>query len=230
MPFDHITPAQAADELLRREDAARSMIAFTCYTNPLYEPAPHHHLIAEALEAVERGEIDRLMIFMPPRHGKSELASRRFPAWALGRNPMRHIIAASYNSELAGDFGREVRNIIASQEFANVFPGITLAADSQAANRWHTNKGGAYAAAGVGTAMTGRGANILLIDDPVKDREEADSPTVQQRNWAWYTSTAYTRLEKGGAIIIIQTRWNVDDLAGMVLKAAAKEMGFEVAA
>ena len=181
------------------------------------------------------------MIFMPPRHGKSELASRRFPAWFLGRQPKLSIIAASYNSDLAGDFGREVRNIVASPEHGNLFPGATLAADSKAQNRWHTNKGGGYAAAGVGTAVTGRGAHVFLIDDPVKDRESADSEIIRDKTYRWYLSTAYTRLEgtlteqdsdplwrdldeaqeKGvafeGAIVLVQTRWHEDDLAGRLL-------------
>src|SRR5574343_611881 len=116
-----MTPIRAAQELLRRMDAAESLIKFTEYTNLSYISAGHHRKIAEKLEAVERGEIDRLAIFMPPRHGKSELASRRFPAWYLGRNPNRQIIAASYNSDLASDFGREVRNIVASPEYGCVF-------------------------------------------------------------------------------------------------------------
>lgn len=197
-------------------DASENLIAFTEYTNDTYTSAAHHRLIADKLEAVERGEIDRLAIFMPPRHGKSELASRRFPAWYLGRNPTRQIIAASYNSDLASDFGREVRNIVASPEYGAVFD-TRLREDSRAAERWNTEQGGAYVAAGVGTAVTGRGAHILLIDDPLKDREEADSEIRRQRVWEWYTSTAYTRLMPGGAVILIQTRWHEDDLAGRLL-------------
>lgn len=207
-------------ELLRREDATASLIAFTEYTNPLYRPANHHRRIADKLEAVERGEIDRLMIFMPPRHGKSELASRRFPAWFLGRNPNRQIIAASYNSDLASDFGREVRDIVGSPEYGVLFH-ARLREDSRAADRWHTDQGGAYVAAGVGTAVTGRGAHVLLIDDPLKDREEADSEIRRQRVWDWYTSTAYTRLMPGGAVVVIQTRWHEDDLAGRLLAQQA---------
>lgn len=186
------------------------------------------------------------MIFMPPRHGKSELASRRFPAWFLGRNPERSIIAASYNSDLATDFGREVRDVAKSPLYRNVFR-LGLSEDSQAANRWHTERGGGYVSAGVGTAVTGRGAHILLIDDPVKDRVDADSETIRERIWRWYTSTAYTRLEGEvsadvmddddlwrdfqaeiksgsatpfeGAVVLIQTRWHEDDLAGRLLKA-----------
>lgn len=153
---------------------------------------------------------------MPPRHGKSELASRRFPAWFLGNNPDKQIIAASYNSELASDFGREVRNIVGSPEYNRLF-GISLSADSQAANRWHTNKGGMYVAAGVGTAITGRGAHRALIDDPFKDAEEADSEIIRDKVWNWYGSTFYTRLMPGGGICLIQTRWNDDDLAARLL-------------
>lgn len=182
---------------------------------------------------------------MPPRHGKSELASKRFPAFFLGQSPRRNIIAASYNSDLAADFGREVRNIVAGKEYQAVFE-TTLAQDSSAANRWHTNHGGMYVAAGIGTATTGRGAHVLIIDDPFKDREEADSETHREKVWRWYTSTAYTRLESDirpdgditdddrlwhellddinsgdavpfeGAIVGICTRWHEDDWAGRV--------------
>lgn len=200
-------------------EAKSSLLKFTEFTNDVYQGASHHKLICEKLEAVERGEIDRLMIFMPPRHGKSELASKRFPAWCLGRNPKSQIIAASYNSELAGDFGRNVRNIVGSPEFGQIFDGVSLAADSQAANRMNTNKGGAYVAAGVGTAITGRGANIALIDDPLKDREEADSQRRRDLVWDWYRSTLFTRLMPNGAVVLIQTRWHEDDLAGRLLEA-----------
>jgi len=206
----------AAAELLARRRSREGLLAFTGYTNSAYQAAPHHTMIAEKLEAVARGEIKRLMICMPPRHGKSELASRRFPAWFLGRNPSKQVIAASYNSDLANDFGREVRNIVASPEFQNLFK-VDLAEDSKAANRWHTNGGGMYVAAGVGTAITGRGADILLIDDPFKDRKEADSELQRKTVWDWYTSTAYTRLMPGGAVIVINTRWHDDDLSGRLL-------------
>jgi predicted phage terminase large subunit-like protein len=211
-----LSSEQAARELLRRRQAKRSLIRFTEYTFPQYVQAAHHTAIAEKLEAVERGEIDRLMINMPPRHGKSELASRRFPAWFLGQHPDKSIIAASYNSDLATDFGRQVRNIIVTDEYRALFA-TSLADDSRAANRWNTQQGGAYVAAGVGTAITGRGADILLIDDPLKDREEADSELHRQKVWDWYTSTAYTRLAPGGRIIVIQTRWHEDDLSGRLL-------------
>lgn len=222
MTSSPLSPQAAAAELLARRQARAGLIPFTEYTYPTYRAAPHHRRIAEALERVERGECLRLMICMPPRHGKSELASRRFPAYALGRNPGRQVIAASYNGDLAGDFGRDVRNIVAEPEFRALFR-VSLAADSKAANRWHTDGGGMYVAAGVGTAVTGRGAHILLIDDPFKDREEADSELRRKRVWDWYTSTAYTRLMPGGAIVLINTRWHEDDLAGRLL--AQQERG-----
>jgi predicted phage terminase large subunit-like protein len=202
----------------KRRESRQSLLAFTEYTNPLYQSADHHRRICEKLEAVERGDIDRLMIFMPPRHGKSELASKRFPAWCLGRRPARQIIAASYNSDLANDFGRNVRNIVDEAEFREVFPDVSLAPDSHAANRMNTDHGGAYVAAGVGTAVTGRGAHIALIDDPFKDREEADSERRRDIVWDWYRSTLFTRLMPGGAIVLIQTRWHEDDLAGRLLE------------
>lgn len=241
-----LSPQQAAIELLRRRRARKNLIDYARYTNRAYRPADHHELIAEKLEQVESGEIKRLMIFMPPRHGKSELASRRFPAWFMGRNGEMSTIAASYNSDLAGDFGRDVRNIVASPEHAALFPESRLAADSKAQNRWHTQAGGGYAAAGVGTAVTGRGAHVFLIDDPVKDRESADSELVREKTYRWYLSTAYTRLEGTlvdqdrdelwrdlddaqehgeafeGAVVLIQTRWHEDDLAGRLLEDMAR--------
>jgi hypothetical protein len=186
---------QASRELLRRRKAQESLVAFTRYTFPAYKPAAHHLLVAEKLEAVARGEIKRLLIFMPPRYGKSELASRRFPAWFLGSNPSRHIIAASYNADFAADFGRDVRNIAASERYRAIF-NTRLSQDSTASNRWHTSEGGMYVAAGLGTATTGRGAHVLLVDDPIKDREQADSEIEREKSWRWYLSTAYTRLEK----------------------------------
>ncbi len=232
-----VSQQAAAKELLRRRRARTSLVDFSRYTHDGYIPTDHHFQIAEKLEAVARGEIKRLMIFMPPRHGKSELASRRFPAWYLGNYPERSIIAASYNSDLAGDFGRDVRNIINATEYKSLF-NVALAEDSRAAGRWHTDKGGGYVAAGVGTAITGRGAHILLIDDPFKDRESADSEIIREKTYKWYLSTAYTRLEGSiteqdpddlwrettvdadpfeGGIVIIQTRWHEDDLAGRLL-------------
>jgi predicted phage terminase large subunit-like protein len=210
------------------EDFASSLLlSYAAYQWPGYTAAKHHKLIARKLEAVERGEIKRLMIFMPPRHGKSMLASEFFPAWYLGRNPSNYVIAATYAQDLADDFGRKVRNQIKDETFAGIFPGISLREDSSAVRRFHiaqpidalqTSQAGAYFAVGIGGPLTGRGAHLLLIDDPVKNREEAESKVVRDRTQNWYTSTAYTRLMPGGCIVVIQTRWHEDDLGGWLLR------------
>lgn len=214
-----LSRSQAAKELLARRKARNSLIDFTQYTKPDFEPAAHHRELCEKLEAVERGEISRLIVCAPPRHTKSELSSRRFPAWYLGRNPNKQIIASTYNQDFASDFGRDVRGIIAAEEYNRLFHDVTLKEDSKAANRFHTNQGGVYVSVGVGGPVTGRGAHIALIDDPIKNRQDADSETYRERVWQWYTSTLYTRLMPGGAIILILTRWHEDDLAGRLLEA-----------
>lgn len=209
---------QKLEEKTRRA-AKNSLIDFTKFTKENYQAAAHHRLTASYLERVERGEIKRLMIFEPPRHGKSELSTRRFPAWFLGRNPGKQIISASYNSDLASDFGRDVRNLINDELYQQVFPGMGLRQDSKAADRWNTLNGGCYIAAGVGGGITGRGADLGLIDDPIKDRKEANSQTTRDNIWNWYVSTFYTRLMPGAAIVLTLTRWHEDDLAGRLLKA-----------
>ncbi len=214
-----LTPARAARELLARRRARERLIDFTRYTKPDFEDAAHHRFIAEKLEAVERGECKRLMIFAPPRHTKSELASRRFPAWYIGRNPSRQLITCTYAAEFAQDFGREVRGIVSDEDYQRIFPGVTVAGDSAARGRWHTSDGGVYIAVGVGGPITGRGAHLALIDDPIKNRQDADSETIRDSVWKWYTSTLRTRLMPGGAIVLILTRWHEDDLAGRLLRA-----------
>lgn len=212
------------DDLDARKQAHSSLHAFCRYTHPAWEDAEHHRLICELLERVERGEVKRAIIEAPPRHGKSEITSRRFPAWCMGRNPTREIISTAYGEELAVDeYGRKVRNIMRDPRFWSIFPDVTLADDSQAAGRWNTNKGGGYIARGVGSGITGRGANIILVDDPFKGREEADSQRERARVWSWYDSELKTRLAPGGSIVIINTRWHEEDLTGMVLKHHADE-------
>lgn len=208
------------------EDFAFSrLISYAAYQWPDYKDAAHHRLIARHLEAVERGDITRLMITMPPRHGKSMLASEFFPSWYLGRNPDHYVVTATYAQELADDFGRKVKNQIEDPSFAQIFPGVSLADDSKSAKRFHiegrngglehaTTQRGAFYAVGVGGPLTGRGAHLLLIDDPVKNREDAESELMRRKTKDWYTSTAYTRLMPGGRVVIIQTRWHEDDLAG----------------
>lgn len=215
------------------EDFAFSrLIAYAAYQWPSYQRGRHHLLIARHLEAVERGDIKRLMISMPPRHGKSMLASEFFPAWYLGRNPNHYVIAATYAQELADDFGRKVRDQIADPTFQGIFPGCRLKGDSKSSKRFHVSQGGeslsteldgAYFAAGIGGPLTGRGAHLLLIDDPVKNREEAESETIRKRNKDWYTSTAYTRLMPDAKVVVIQTRWHEDDLTGWLQSDHAHE-------
>lgn len=209
-----LSRTRAKVELARRELSRRSLMQFIKYNFYEYHENWHHALIAEALERVERGEIKRLAIFMPPRHGKSELCSVQFPAWYLGRNPRKEIISVSYSAELAMDFGRKVRNIVTSMGFGNVFPSSALSETSRATDNWHMKLGGGYLACGIGGSITGKGAHILIIDDPIKSRKDADSELIRNITYNWYQGTAYTRLAPDGAIILIQTRWHDADLAG----------------
>lgn len=205
-----------------KRNAKKSLLSFTKYTFPTYEIADHHEQIADTLEAVERGEIDRVLISVPPRHGKSELCSIRFPAWYLGRNKNHRIIAASYSAKLAENFGKKARNIVSTKEYKCIFD-LELSKDSASKTEWDLLEcNGGYFGTGVGGAATGKGANILLIDDPIKNRQDANSKTIRDGIWDWYTSTAYTRLEKGGAIVIIMTRWHEDDLVGRLLEEQKK--------
>jgi predicted phage terminase large subunit-like protein len=217
------SPAEAATELLLREDASTSLLDFTEYTFPEFERARHHEYVAEALDefiwAVRKKQKPRLMIFEPPRHTKSELVSRRLPAYVMGLEPRWQFIQATYSGDFAADFGREVRTILEDQLYQNVFPGVSLSPDSRAANRWHTNDGGIYVSAGVGGPITGRGAHILNIDDPFKDWEEANSETIRESRWNWFLTVARTRLMPGGGILLTQTRWHDDDLAGRLIHA-----------
>jgi predicted phage terminase large subunit-like protein len=167
------------------------------------------------------------MVFMPPRHGKSLLTSEIFPAWWLGQYPEKYVIAASYAQELADDFGRKVRNNCKSPQHEALFPEFSLRDDSQAVSRFHTSQNGVYYAVGAGGAVTGRGAHLLLIDDPTKGREDAESEASRRHLKDWYTSVARTRLMPNGSIVIILTRWHQDDLAGWLLREHAHE-GWEV--
>lgn len=178
-------------------------------------PATHHQLLISKLEAVERGEIQRLMVFMPPGHAKSTYSSILFPAWYVGRNPTNTIITASYSSTLSERFGRKVRDQVGSPYYP--FAGVTLSEKTKSRGEWETNKGGEYFAAGVGSGITGRRANLGLIDDPIKGREDADSEVIREKTWEWYLSDFRTRLKPDAPIVLIQTRWHEDDLAGRIL-------------
>lgn len=205
--------------------ARRRLLSYAIAVNPKYRANWHHRVIAEKLEAVERGEIKRLILAVPPRHGKSELASVIFPSWFKGKNPGKNVISASYASELAVDFGGKCRDIVSSPEFNDIFPQVRLSNDTSAKDNWKTElvdgsrvtQKGSYFGVGVGGAITGRGADLLIIDDPIKNRQDAESETIRKNIWDWYISTAYTRLEKDAAVIVIATRWRMDDLTGRVL-------------
>ena len=200
-------------EQLAIQSSREKLINFCLTYDKNYVVNWHHRALAEALERVESGETKRLIIEMPPRHGKSQLASIYFPAWYLGRNPDKEIITCSYSADLAKDFGGKTRNVVKDAQYQNIF-GTRLQQDSTSKDKWHTQDGGSYTSVGVGGPITGRGANVLIIDDPLKNREEAESQVMRDKIWDWYTSTAYTRLEKDAAVIVITTRWHMDDLVG----------------
>ncbi len=214
-----LTQQEAAQECVLRIQAQRSLAHCIGVLAPDIMPARHHRLVIEKLEAVERGEIPRLMICMPPGSAKSTYASILFPPWFLGRNPKRSIIGASHAGELAERFGRRVRNLVGSAEFRRVF-GFGLSGDNAAAGRWETERGGEYYAVGVDASVTGRRADLGIIDDPVKGRAEADSASIRQRVWDWYKADFWPRLKPGGRIVLILTRWHEDDLAGRLLEEA----------
>jgi predicted phage terminase large subunit-like protein len=207
--------------LAQRQLAQKRLLPFVQANVPRYKAGWVHKEICQKLEKFERdivaGKSPRLMLFMPPRHGKSELASTQFPAWFLGRNPDREIIACSYSSTLAMSFSKKVREIIRSTKFTSTFPDCALAKDSQSTENWMTTQMGGYLAAGVGGGITGRGADCFIIDDPVKNREDAESATNRELVGNWYSSTARTRLEPGAGVLLILTRWHQDDLAGRLL-------------
>lgn len=225
----------ARQELAHRVLARRRLLVFTEKINPRYTAGWVHEDICRRLERfsreVEEGRSPRLMLLIPPRHGKSELASRMFPAWHLGRCPDHEFIACSYNVSLAMSFSRKVKEVITDPVYEAIFD-TRLHPDYQAAEEWAVkDHRGGYVAAGVGGGITGRGAHILTIDDPVKNAEEAASADLREKLSEWYTSTAYTRLAPGGGVLIIQTCWHDDDLAGKLqnaMKADPEADVFEV--
>ncbi|MEO5376875.1 MAG: phage terminase large subunit [Magnetococcus sp. DMHC-6] len=198
--------------------AKRSLTAYGIAQWEGYRPARHHRQIASCLESVTFGNMDRLMIFMPPRHGKSMLASEFFPAWYLGHHPSRQVMFVTYSQDAANSVGRKVRNQLLETLHPAAFPECRLAADSSSVRRFDTTSRGAFYAVGIGGPITGRGADLLIIDDPVKNRVDADSVVIRKRLREWYTSTAYSRLMPKGAVVLIQTRWHEDDLAGWLLR------------
>ena len=211
-----LTEAKKKIEL--REKAQGKFMPFAHHVYDGFIEGKHHRIIAEKLEKVARGEIKRLIVNMPPRHSKSEFASFMMPAWFLGRNPKLKIIQATHNTELAVRFGRKVRDLIADPRYQEVFPDTSLKEDSKSAGRWQTSMGGEYFAAGVGAAVTGRGADLFIIDDPHSE-QDALSESAFDNAYEWYTSGPRQRLQPGGSIILVMTRWGKKDLTGRLLAA-----------
>jgi len=215
---------------IQQEKARRKLIDFTTYTKPEYDVNWHHRNLGDALDKMARREIKRLMVFMPPRHGKSELVSRRFPAYILGRNPNANIIATSYSGGLASSMNRDVQRIIDSEEYYELFPETQLSGSNKTIGKGNYIRNsdmfeivgyeGGYVSAGVGGGITGRGADFAIIDDPVKNRKDAESKAYRDSTYDWFTSTLYTRLEKDACVLITLTRWHEDDLAGRLLANA----------
>jgi predicted phage terminase large subunit-like protein len=218
------------EKLKDRELCQEKFIKFVERVWPTFISGAHHKRMAEAFERVANGTCKRLIINMPPRHTKSEFASYLLPAWFLGKFPHKKVIQTSHTAELAVGFGRKVRNLVDSEVYNNIFPNLALQADSKAAGRWNTSKGGDYFAIGVGGAVTGKGADVLIIDDPHSEQEAAmaaSNPEVYDKVYEWYTSGPRQRLQPGGAIVIVMTRWAQRDLTGQVLKSAAQRSGEE---
>jgi predicted phage terminase large subunit-like protein len=218
------------EKLKDRELCQEKFIKFVERVWPTFISGAHHKRMADAFERVANGTCKRLIINMPPRHTKSEFASYLLPAWFLGKFPHKKVIQASNTGELAVGFGRKVRNLVDSEVYNNIFPNLALQADSKAAGRWNTSKGGDYFAIGVGGTVTGKGADVLIIDDPHSEQEAAmaaSNPDIYDKVFEWYTSGPRQRLQPGGAIVVVMTRWAQRDLTGQVLKSAAQRSGEE---
>ena len=218
------------EKLKNRELVQQRFIKYVEKVWPTFISGAHHKRMAEAFERVANGTCKRLIINMPPRHTKSEFASYLLPSWFLGKFPHKKVIQTSHTAELAVGFGRKVRNLVDSEIYHDIFPDLSLQADSKAAGRWNTSRGGDYFAIGVGGAVTGKGADLLIIDDPHSEQEAAmaaSNPEVYDKVYEWYTSGPRQRLQPGGAIVVVMTRWAQRDLTGQVLKASAARGGEE---
>jgi predicted phage terminase large subunit-like protein len=227
------TVAGILDELNTRKLRVKAQEDFMVYVNemwPTFIHGRHHEKMARAFERVANGTCKRLIINMPPRHTKSEFASYLLPSWFFGKFPNKKVIQTSHTAELAVGFGRKVRNLVDSPNYKRIFPSLDLQSDSKAAGRWNTNFGGEYFAIGIGGAVTGKGADILIIDDPHSEQEAAmaaTNPEIYDKTYEWYTSGPRQRLQPGGAIVMVMTRWSKRDLTGQVIKAAAARGGEE---
>ncbi len=229
-------PAKDQEEILilleeledaeKKEKARHTFMGFVNKVWPAFIEGRHHKIMANAFERVASGELKRLIVNMPPRHTKSEFASFLLPAWFLGNYPEKKIIQSAHTAELSVGFGRKVRNLVDSDDYKSVFPNVLLRSDSKAAGRWSTNKGGEYFAIGVGGAVTGKGADLLVIDDPHSEQEgQSSDPSVFDRVYDWYTSGPRQRLQPGGSIIVVMTRWHKRDLTGQILKSSLQRVG-----
>tara|TARA_Y100000114_G_scaffold151777_1_gene169063 strand:- start:5207 stop:6667 length:1461 start_codon:yes stop_codon:yes gene_type:complete len=206
-------------QLLKKQDVCeQTFLEFINHMWPEFICGRHHKIFAQKLEDIANGKINRLIVNMPPRHTKSEFASTYFPAWIMGKNPNKKIMQTTHTGELAVRFGRKVRNLMDGEEYKAIFPNVSLSADSKSAGRWETNKGGEYFAAGVGGAITGRGADLLIIDDPHSE-QSALSNTAMEACYEWYTSGPRQRLQPKGAIVLVMTRWSDIDLTAKLLNA-----------
>ena len=214
---------EAKKRLDLREEAYEKFMPFAHHVYENFIEGSHHRIIAEKLERVARGELKRLIINMPPRHSKSEFASFLMPAWFLGRNPKLKIIQATHNTELAVRFGRKVRDLIDDPAYKEIFPNTNLKEDNKGAGKWGTTAGAEYFAAGVGAAITGRGADLLIIDDPHSE-QDALSESAFDNAYEWYTSGPRQRLQPGGTIILVMTRWGKKDLTGRLLAAQGQDV------
>ena len=229
--YEKVDVNNILDKLLIGYEQRKSQLNFIEFVKtmwPEFISGRHHTKMAEAFEDVASGKIKRLIVNMPPRHTKSEFASYLLPAWFLGRYPHKKVIQTSHTAELAVGFGRKVRNLVGSDAYKSVFPTVNLQSDSKAAGRWNTNAGGDYFAIGVGGAVTGKGADLLIIDDPHSEQEAViaeTSPEVYDKVYEWYTSGPRQRLQPGGSIVIVMTRWAKRDLTGQVIKASAQHGG-----
>ena len=215
----------AYKEALEREKAQAHFMEYVKVMWPGFIHGRHHALMAKKFEEIASGKLKRLIINMPPRHTKSEFASYLLPSWFLGKFPNKKVIQTSNTGDLAVNFGRKVRNLVSGEQYAKIFPDVALRQDSKSAGRWATNKNGEYFAIGVGGTVTGKGADLLIIDDPHSEQEAAlaaGNPAVFDSVYEWYTSGPRQRLQPGGAIVIVMTRWSERDLTGRVLKDAGK--------
>jgi len=220
---------QIADTLSTRkyvQSCYDDLIEFCKHMQPDYKVGKHHRILANLLMQLADGSKDRVCVNIPPRHGKSQLVSIYFPAWFIGRQPNKKVLMVSHTTDLAVDFGRKVRNIIDTDAYRQIFPTVNLAADSKSAGRWNTNVGGEYFACGVGSALAGRGADLLLVDDPHNEQDIINGNLdIFDRAYEWFTFGARTRLMPGGRVAIIQTRWHLDDLTGRVVRDMTQNSG-----